>query len=160
VYLLLDSIRKAEIAGKGKSEENLVKGVLESLKARLPYMDFARRPDARAGRGVGAQPSDFEALVSGTQFEIEVKSTKSINTIPYKNLSQLGMLRRRRMAGAKVIILIYRARERAWCVPDFDWLLETHRPEERASWNLSELKLYPTVGVPLTKALGLGELIE
>ncbi len=136
--MLLDDLLREEIAQRGKSEEKKVAAVLAKLKTKFIEFDYARRPDARSGRGRGVpQPSDFECLYKGTAFEIEVKSTKAVNTIPYKNFSQLGMLRRRKLAGAKIIVLIYIAKVKAWCCPDEDWLFEDYDPDTRASWNIS-----------------------
>jgi penicillin-binding protein-related factor A (putative recombinase) len=109
---------------------------------------------------IGPQPSDFECLIKGKQFEIEVKSTKAKNTIPYKNFSQLGMLRRRDMCGANVIILIYRAKHGVWCRPDFSVMLETYDPENKASWNIDGCTSYLRVAEILTEALGLGHLLK
>ncbi len=158
---LLESIRKAEIANKGKKEEKLVGDVLEELKLRIPYFDYARRPDARASMGrIKAQPSDFECVINGHQIEIEVKSTKAAKTIPYKNFSQLGMLRRKRMCHVTVIALIYRSKHKKWCMPNFDWMLDDYEPKKRASWDISECVMFETVAELLTKALGLGHLLE
>ncbi len=152
---LLSAIRRAEIANKGKSEEHQVEKILSELKAKFSNFDFARRPDARACMGrIKPQPSDFECLIDGHQIEIEVKSTKAVNTLPYKNLSQLGMLRRKRMCHASVILLVYRAKVGAWCMPDFDVILETYDPDHKASWDISTWKTYDSVGELLVKALG------
>lgn len=158
---LLEAIRKAELSQKGKSEEKMVENVLKELKLHFTYFDYARRPDARACRGmVGPQPSDFECLINGHQVEIEVKSTKAVKTIPYKNFSQLGMLRRKRMGQATVIAVIYRSKHKLWCMPDFDWMLEDHDPENKASWDISGWKTYESIAELLTKALGLGHELK
>lgn len=159
--LLLASIRKAEIANKGKKEEKQVEEVLAAIKSQLYYVDYARRPDARACMGrIGPQPSDFECVIDGQQYEIEVKSTKSVNTIPYKNFSQLGMLRRKRMCKVKVIVLIYRAKKKAWCMPSFDLMLDNYNPDKGASWNLADIPLHENIAELLTEALGLGHLLK
>jgi hypothetical protein len=119
-------------ADRGKEAEKAVQKFLTDLSNRVAQFDFSRIYDARsAGGKFPSRPGDFEfyrKMFDGSAVNglIEVKEVAHDYRLPAKNFKpgQLGKLRKRQLAGGRIIVLVKHTPTGRWRRPEFDWLWE------------------------------------
>lgn len=129
-------------ADRGKAAEKAIEKWLDELNSKYARFAWHRFPDARsAGGRVKAQPSDYLVQVPrGTTF-LEVKEIEHDFRVPAKNIPQVPILKKWRMAGARTAILIYFKTIKKWRCLDAG-LIESIT---KGSWDFSDV---PTHGTP------------
>ena len=121
----------------GKETEKIVEEVLKEWNSRL-FFAYLRMPDARAARGhLAAQPGDFLYQCCESSGFIEIKALKHPCRLPASRLTQLPVLRKWDMAGARSIILVHHYMIGKWRVL-YPAVLETNV----TSWDISEVRTY------------------
>jgi hypothetical protein len=128
---------KETVGSRGKTAEKLVLDALKALNTR-ESMTFFRLADARAAAGpLAKQPGDFVYFSKGVGGIIEVKSTQHAYRLTKNSVSQLPMLKKLTLAGARSIILILHKGEKVWRV-----VQEEHLAIEQPSWDLRSYKTF------------------
>jgi len=130
-------MKKESIGARGKQAEKTVEAILKKWNGKSTFA-YWRLPDARSARSfLSAQPGDFGFYCGANAGIIEVKSTTHAFRIAKDKISQLAVLTKLEMAGAKSVILINHSVEGVWRA-----VLPTQLEIGLPSWNLSEFKTY------------------
>lgn len=130
----------SELGQRGKYAERETQKVLDRLNRLLLDFDYTRVADARAARGrLAAQVGDFEWFRPAYHGVIEVKTVQHDYRLPVAKLPQLPRLKKRALAGGKILVLVYHTTTKRW------------RPcplaafkGEMSSWNLSDYETFDT----------------
>lgn len=123
---------------RGKVAEKAVQKLLD--RYNHDYSDFAyhRLPDARAAGGrLAAQPADFIYWSGDYGGFIEVKETEHEYRLAKDKISQLAILKKFSMAGARSIVLVFHSTLKKWRIAKVEYF-ELGVP----SWDLSGLPLH------------------
>lgn len=132
--------KQKKIGNRGKFAEGKVKDYLKARSDSVASFDFERILDARsAGGRFPSRPGDFGFYSPLYHGLIEVKEVEHDFRLPHKNFSteQVSKLRKRKMAGGVIIILVYHKTTKLWRLVEFEYL----EGRNGGSWDLSE---YPT----------------
>lgn len=128
-------------AYRGKKPEAAVKLYLERLAGARADFDWERKYDAHsAGGRFQRQIYDFAFFAPGRHGGIEVKEVAHDFRIPYKNFKpeQVAGLRKRALAGANIVILVYHSTSQKWRPCPLRAFIG--RPTDAGSW---DLQAYP-----------------
>jgi hypothetical protein len=129
-----------ERATRGKYAEDKVRDELKALSDRRAYFDFERNYDARSSMGrIPRRAGDFTFYTSTGHGVIEVKQVNHEFRLPKKNFNPdgFGVLRKRALAGGKIIVLVFHTPTRIWRYIPFEWFDERR---DQTSWVLSDFR--------------------
>jgi len=141
------SFKRSKLADRGKEAEKQLQTYLDTWAHGRIDRDYERLVDSKsAGRIVKAAKADFEALHSGTYVLLECKQTAHDYRLERAKVTQLPRLRKQAAAGAACFVLVYHSTTRLWRCASLEWLM---LPNDKGSWNLSSLPVYPTVAAAL-----------
>ncbi len=125
----------ADAKGKrGKWAEGKVREWLDDRCAADINFDAYRYPDARAG-SFTVVPADYEAVLRGQLYMLEVKEVDHAFRLPHKNFDngKVGRMVKRQYAGAYCWVLVCHMPAREWrLVP-----LSVFQTRTGGSWDLS-----------------------
>ena len=128
----------SERGSRGKHAEKEVEKTLESYNRN--HLDFAyhRLPDARSARNfLKAQPADFMYWCSGIGGFIEVKETKHSSRLSRDKISQMPVLKKFALAGARSTVIIFHSTTQKWRIAPLSFFVD-----EVPSWDLSPLPTF------------------
>ena len=132
---------KSAIGQRGKWAEKEVQKILDGLSRMHAEFDYERLPDARAARGaVKAQVADFAWFSPGKHGLVEVKETEHDFRLPRDKLAQLPRMRKRALAGGRVLVLVYHSQHMRWRAIPLAWFDGPIPP----SWDLSNRPNFAT----------------
>lgn len=132
------------IGQRGKKAEKIVETLLKKLNCGAGF-SFFRMPDTRSARNfLAASPADFIYFSTAMSGFLEVKSTTHSYRIAKDKISQLAVLKKFEMAGARSLILIHHSTEDVWRVVT-PGALESDVP----SWDLREVTTHPSAEAAL-----------
>lgn len=156
---------KKEAGTRGKYAEDKCRTELEKWSANDAGFDYKRNYDARSSMGrIPKQAGDYEYFFCEVPDDslliaprkrghglIEVKQVAHDFRLPNKNFNPdgWGMLRRREMAGGKIVPIIYHSTTKKWRYVPFGWFLAMG---PKPSWDLSVWPQFNTVGEALVAA--------
>jgi hypothetical protein len=138
---------------RGKYAEDKVRDELRKRSADNARFDFERNYDGRSSMGrIPARGGDFTFYV-GTDANgegeiahglIEVKQVAHDCRLPRRNFDpdKFGILRKREMAGGKIVIIVYHSTIGKWRCPPFGWFVAL---KDNASWDLTTWPTFNTV---------------
>lgn len=138
----------AEAANRGKKPEAEVKKVLEAHDAKTAAFDWHRNYDAHtAGGRFPRQVGDFEFYAPGVHGIIEVKEVNHACRLPHKNFNTdaVAKLRKRRLAGGYIYVMVYFTPLDQWRILHLDRFLT----RDGGSWDLSDAPLYPSAAAAM-----------
>jgi len=139
----------AKVGERGKVAEKTVQKVLEAWNTKHETFAFHRLPDARsAGGRLGAQPSDFLFYEGDYGGFIEVKETEHPSRLAKDKISQLPILRKFSLAGARSIVIVYHSTIKLWRIARLEWFEGTP-----ASWDLSALPTFASAEAAMTSEI-------
>lgn len=158
---------KEELASRGKKAEEAVSKFLKRQKDNIASFDYQRQYDARsAGGRFQSQVGDYllfrarkyqtergEELYTIRHGVLEIKQVHHDFRLPNKNFSaeQIAKIRRREMAGADALILVFHTTTQTWRAPPFS----IFRDEPNApSWDLSPYHAFETTAEALSYSAG------
>lgn len=140
-----------DLKDRGKDSEKAVLAALEKMNDASVGFAFERLPDARSARGrIKKQISDFIVMKDGYFHPLEVKETEHNYRLAKDKLDQLPRLKKWARAGSKPLVLVHHSSLDVWRTVPFELLAATPLPP---SWDLSELRTYPTAEAALKAAL-------
>ena len=152
----MDEVQKKTAGSRGKAAEKAVREVLTDLGNRMATFDWDRIYDARsAGGRFPSRPGDFEWYYKGSDCVafglIEVKEVAHNVLLPKKNFNpkQVARLRKRQLAGARVIILVHHSVAKVWRWVPLQLFIDNPNV---TSWNLGAFSMYPTARSALLNA--------
>lgn len=126
----------------GKQAEHMVQQCLKLMQAHIPLLDWERIYDSTSARNIMmSQVGDFGLYTPNFHGVIEVKSSKQTGAGFYKgafSVAQLSRLRKRRQAGGKVWVLLWRYEEGLWYLINFKDLEKCFLDEGKPSFLLSQ----------------------
>lgn len=140
---------------RGKYAEDKARDELRKRSADNARFDYERNYDGRSSMGrIPARAGDFTffvgALVDGNAViepvshgVIEVKQVAHDFRLPRKNFdpAKFGILRKRELAGGKIVIIVYHSTTGKWRVVPFGWFVAL---KDNASWDLTTWPTYNT----------------
>jgi len=130
---------------------------LKRLKETHSSFDFQRQYDARsAGGRFHSQAGDYliwnlcglPGIGGHCSCVLEVKTVHHDFRLPSKNFNgeQIGKLRRRRMTGSDIVILIFHSTSEMWSVPNFHIFASN---PTAPSWDLSAIPRFEKAATAL-----------
>lgn len=130
---------KTETVGqRGKNAEKIAGDILKRWNNQANFA-YWRLPDSRSARSfLAAQPGDYAYFCGNHGGIIEVKSSLAPSRIAKDKISQLPILKKLELAGARSIILIHHSVADVWRVVKPEQL-EMGPP----SWDLSAIPTHP-----------------
>jgi len=132
------------VGQRGKKAEKIVETLLKNLNGGVGF-SFFRMPDTRSARNyLAASPADFVYFSKASSGFLEVKSTTHTYRIAKDKISQLAVLKKFEMAGARSLILIHHSTEDVWRVTTPSALAS-----DVPSWDLRDSPTYPTAEAAL-----------
>lgn len=124
----------------GKETEKLVEEFLKEWNKSQGFA-YYKLPDSKTSRGlIKAQISDFMFVRDGIANFLEVKALKHAYRLPKDRVSQLPLMKKFAMAGAKCHVIVHHYMEGVWRVLDAG-CLDTDTP----SWDLREIQTHSSV---------------
>ena len=128
---------KEKIGQRGKQAEKIVETVLRKWNSRVTFA-YWRLPDSRSARSfLVAQPGDYGYFSGSHAGIIEVKSSLHPSRIAKDKISQLPVLQKFALAGAKNLILVFHSEIDKWRV-----LFPSELAMDVPSWELSAFPLF------------------
>ncbi len=139
----------SRFADRGADAERAVSKFLLPW-GQQPGHEANRLPDTKAaGRIIKAAPADFDYFCSAGHGLIETKETKHDFRLARDKLTQLPRLRLRQNAGGRCYVLVLHSELDQWRILDVPFLMA---PNDKGSWNLTALPLFPTPEAALRAA--------
>lgn len=128
---------KESTGQRGKKAERLVEAVLKKWNGKADFA-YWRLPDSRSARNfLAAQPGDYAYFSHPHGGIVEVKETQHPRRIAKDKISQLPVLQKFALAGAKSVILIHHSVEGKWRM-----VLPSQLEFGKPSWDLSGFAVY------------------
>jgi hypothetical protein len=126
----------------GKWLEKKVKELLENESKKMVF-SFERLHDARAARGkFPPQTSDFMVNCIGTggprSIFIECKETQNLDQISIGDFPQFPKIKRKMLAGAKGILIVYHTTLKKFRLVNLDWF-----PLDTTVFKLKDIEFSP-----------------
>lgn len=135
-------------ANRGKKAEAAVRAYLKAYDERTHTFDWNRVQDAHsAGGRFTRQVFDFAWFMPGLHGGIEVKEVAHAFRLPHKNMTpeSVAKLRKRELAGGRVVVLIHFSTTGLWRVlPLAPFLVR-----EGGSWDFSGVRTFESAKAAL-----------
>lgn len=123
---------------RGKFAEKEVEKVLEQYNRTHLNFAYHRLPDARSARNfLKAQPADFMYWWDGVGGFIEVKETKHSSRLAKDKISQMPILKKFALAGARSLVIVFHSTLQQWRIAPLSFFVD-----EVPSWDLSPLPTF------------------
>lgn len=125
---------------RGKYAEGHIRAQLKKLADSRSDLDFDRLQDAHSARGHFSTPQagDFLVIHKGVPFYLEVKEVAHDYRLPVGNfgLDQRARMRKKVLAGAKAIVLVYFSNLKVWRVAGLDYF----GLQSTGSWDMRDIE--------------------